>query len=125
MSIHAQTADSLLKQILLQNNQNGRCKLCMSGIIYLAMLFGAKVMDNALSTTKTIMIQRSRWILVGCAVVLSAFIYFWMTKKVLPTKNELAMLIVAVTSGVRLLSCLFLQRKAVKRQNLYQCYYAR
>lgn len=32
----------------------------MSSIIYLAVLFGAKVMDNALSTTKTIMIQRRR-----------------------------------------------------------------
>ena len=65
----------------------------MSSIIYLAVLFGAKVMDNALSTTKTIMIQRSRWILAGCAVVLSDFIYFWITKRVVSAENELAMLV--------------------------------
>ena len=36
----------------------------MISFINLAVLFAAKVADNALSTTKTILVQRSRWILV-------------------------------------------------------------
>ena len=72
----------------------------MSSILYLAALFIAKVVDNALSTSKTIMIQRSRWILAGFAVVLSDFIYFWITKRVVSAESELAMLVVAIAGGV-------------------------
>lgn len=53
----------------------------MGSLIYYGALFLAKVLDNALSTTKTILIQRSRWLLAGIAVVLSDFIYFWLTKR--------------------------------------------
>ena len=88
----------------------------MSSIIYLAVLFGAKVMDNALSTTKTIMIQRSRWILAGCAVVLSDFIYFWITKRVVSAENELAMLVVAIAGGVGCsLACFFNEKLSKDR----------
>ena len=38
-------------------------------MLYLGALFLAKVLDNALSTTKTILIQRSRWVLAGIAVI--------------------------------------------------------
>ena len=72
----------------------------MSSIIYLLVLFVAKVADNALSTTKTIMVQRSRWILAGFAVILSDFIYFWITKRVVSAESEIAMLVVAVAGGV-------------------------
>ena len=45
----------------------------MISLINLAVLFAAKVADNALSTTKTILVQRSRWILAGIAVIISDF----------------------------------------------------
>ena len=51
----------------------------MISFINFAVLFAAKVADNALSTTKTILVQRSRWILAGIAVIISDFIYFWIT----------------------------------------------
>lgn len=35
----------------------------MSSIIYFGSIFLSKVLDNALSTTKTILIQSSRWLL--------------------------------------------------------------
>lgn len=54
----------------------------MCSLIYFTVLFLAKVFDNALSTAKTILIQRSRWLLAGVSVVLSDFIYFWLTLKV-------------------------------------------
>lgn len=77
----------------------------MSGIIYYASLFIGKVIDNALSTTKTILIQRSRWILAGIAVILSDFIYFWITKRVVTADSWLAMAAVAGGIGCSL-ACL-------------------
>lgn len=72
----------------------------MSSLIYLGVLFAAKVLDNALSTTKTIMIQRSRWILASLAVILSDFIYFWVTKRVVMADSNIAIVAVAVAGGV-------------------------
>lgn len=48
----------------------------------LGLLFIAKMADNALSTVKTIMIQRNRSLLAGVAITLSSFLYFWITRKV-------------------------------------------
>ena len=72
----------------------------MHSIIYLAILFIAKVIDNAINTTKTIMIQRSRWVLAGIAVILSDFIYFWIMRNVVTSDHMLTMLIVAIAGGV-------------------------
>ena len=52
----------------------------MNSILYFAILFIAKVIDNAINTTKTIMIQRSQWVLAGIAVILTDFIYFWTSR---------------------------------------------
>lgn len=72
----------------------------MGSILDLGSIFLAKVMDNALSTTKTILIQRSRWLLAGIAVVISDFIYFWITKRVVSADSYAAMLVVALAGGV-------------------------
>ena len=72
----------------------------MGSILYLGSIFLAKVMDNALSTTKTILIQRSRWLLAGIAVVISDFIYFWVTKRVVSADSYAAMIVVALAGGV-------------------------
>ena len=72
----------------------------MGSILYLGSIFLAKVMDNALSTTKTILIQRSRWLLAGIAVVISDFIYFWITKRVVSADSYAAMIVVALAGGV-------------------------
>ena len=88
----------------------------MSSIIYLLVLFVAKVADNALSTTKTIMVQRSRWILAGFAVILSDFIYFWITKRVVSAESEIAMLVGAVAGGVGCsLACLVNEKMSKDR----------
>lgn len=72
----------------------------MSNIIYFGSIFLAKVIDNALSTTKTILIQRSRWLLAGIAVVISDFIYFWITKRVVSSNSMMAILVVSLAGGV-------------------------
>ena len=86
----------------------------MSSIIYLVALFIAKVVDNALGTTKTIMIQRSRWVIAGFAVIVSDFIYFWITKKVVSADNSIAMLVVAVAGGVGCSLACFVNEKLSK-----------
>ena len=88
----------------------------MGSLIYLGVLFLAKVLDNALSTTKTILIQRSRWLLAGIAVVLSDFIYFWLTKRIVAAESDLAILIVAIAGGVGCaLACLVSEKMSKDR----------
>lgn len=88
----------------------------MCSLIYFAVLFLAKVFDNALSTAKTILIQRSRWLLAGVSVVLSDFIYFWLTKKVVAADNNWAILIVAIAGGVGCsIACLVSERVSKDR----------
>ena len=88
----------------------------MGGILYLGSIFLAKVMDNALSTTKTILIQRSRWLLAGIAVVISDFIYFWITKRVVSADSYAAMIVVALAGGVGCaLACILSDRLSKDR----------
>ena len=85
-------------------------------MIYFGVLFLAKVLDNALSTTKTILVQRSRWLLAGIAVVLSDFIYFWLTKRIIAAESEFAILIVALAGGVGCaLACLVSEKMSKDR----------
>ena len=86
----------------------------MHSIIYLEILFIAKVIDNAINTTKTIMIQRSWWVLAGIAVILSDFIYFWIMRNVVTSDNMLTMLIVAVAGGVGCSLACFMNDKLSK-----------
>ena len=46
----------------------------MTTAMSLGLLFIAKMADNALSTVKTIMIQRNRSLLAGVAIALSSFL---------------------------------------------------
>lgn len=88
----------------------------MGSLIYFGVLFLAKVLDNALSTTKTILVQRSRWLLAGIAVVLSDFIYFWLTKRIIAAESEFAILIVALAGGVGCaLACLVSEKMSKDR----------
>lgn len=72
----------------------------MTTFIHLAILFVAKMMDNALSTAKTILVQRNRCLLAGIALALSNYIYFCITRNIVTTDSNLAILVVSVASGV-------------------------
>ena len=72
----------------------------MTTAMSLCLLFLAKMADNALSTVKTIMIQRNRSLLAGVAIALSSFLYFWITRSVVLADSLLTTLTVAVASGV-------------------------
>ena len=72
----------------------------MGSILYLVTLFFAKMLDNALGTTKTILIQRNKWIFAGISVMLSDFIYFWVTKRIVSADSNLVILVVALAGGI-------------------------
>ena len=92
----------------------------MSTFILGAFLFLAKVLDNALSTTKTILIQRSRWLLAAIAVVLSDFIYYWLTKRIVSADSDWAILIVSLAGGVGCaLACVLSEKLSRDRTYAY------
>lgn len=72
----------------------------MSTTILMCALFFAKVIDNALSTTKTILVQRNHCILAGIALAASNFIYLCITKNVVNSDSSLALIVVSVASGI-------------------------
>jgi hypothetical protein len=72
----------------------------LAGFIYLAVLFAAKVLDNALGTAKTILVQHNRSILAGVCLGLSNFIYFLITKNIVESDGMLSIVIVSIASGV-------------------------
>ena len=72
----------------------------MHGVTFFAILFVSKVVDNALSTAKTILIQRSRWIIAGVIVMLSDIIYFWVTKNIVSAESNLMIVIVSIAGGL-------------------------
>lgn len=87
----------------------------MTEIIHCGVLFLAKVLDNALGTTKTILIQRSKWLWSGLIVILSDFVYLWVTKKVVSSDTK-AMIIVSIAGGIGCsLACLVSQKLSKDR----------
>ena len=72
----------------------------MSTAILMCVLFFAKVIDNALSTTKTILVQRNHCILAGIALAASNFIYLCITRNVVNSDSSLALIVVSLASGV-------------------------
>ena len=69
-------------------------------IIDLAILFVAKLVDNALSTTKTILIQKNKWILASIVLAISNAIYFKIAKSIISDDSDLALYVVSIASGV-------------------------
>lgn len=69
-------------------------------VTYLAFLFVAKVLDNALGTAKIILIQRNKTFLAGLALGLSNLIYFIITKNIVSSESNLSLFIVSFASAV-------------------------
>lgn len=72
----------------------------MTATLYLFILFFAKVLDNTLSTAKTILVQRNRCVLAGVALGLSNFIYLSITKNIVTSDSSLTLVIVSIASAV-------------------------
>ena len=76
----------------------------MTAMTHLAVLFVAKMLDNALGTAKTILVQRNRCLLAGLSLALSNYIYFCITRNIVTTDSDLAIVVVSIASG---LGCFF------------------
>lgn len=76
----------------------------MTTMTHLAVLFIAKILDNALGTAKTIFVQRNKCLLAGFSLALSNYIYFCITRNIVSTNSDLAIIAVSVASG---LGCCF------------------
>ena len=74
--------------------------ITLGSLFYYGTMFLAKMFDNALGTTKTILIQRNKWIFAGLTVMLSDCIYFWVTKRIVSANNNLVILVVAMAGGI-------------------------
>ena len=72
----------------------------LTTVLYLVVLFLAKVLDNTLGTAKTILVQRNQCVLAGVALGLSNFIYLSITKDIVASDGSLALVIVSIASGV-------------------------
>lgn len=72
----------------------------MTIYIHLAILFFAKMLDNALGTAKTILVQRNRCVLASIALALSNYIYFCITRNIVTNDSNLAIIVVSIASGV-------------------------
>ena len=72
----------------------------MTTILHLVLLFFAKVLDNALGTAKTILIQRGRCVLAGVALAVSNYIYYCITKSIVTSESNLAIVVVSIASGI-------------------------
>ena len=72
----------------------------LTELITLIFLFIAKILDNALNTGKTILIQHNKGALAGIAVAISSLLYFSVIKNVVSAENNIAMLVVSLASGI-------------------------
>lgn len=69
-------------------------------LLDLVVLFVVKVLDNALGTAKTILIQKNKSFLAAVALAVSNFLYFKLTKNVVAMEGDLGLYIIAIASGV-------------------------
>jgi uncharacterized protein YebE (UPF0316 family) len=88
----------------------------MTTFIHLGILFFAKMLDNALGTAKTILVQRNRCILAGIALALSNYIYFCITRNIVTTDSDLAIIVVSIASGVGCCLAMALNNKFSKER---------
>ena len=70
------------------------------GISHFLILFLAKVIDNALGTAKTILVQRNRCLLAGAAVAGSNYIYLTITKDIIMSDSSAGLWVVSLAAGV-------------------------
>ena len=79
-------------------------------------LFFAKLLDNALSTGKAILIQRNKGVLAGIAAAISSLLYFIVIKNVVSAENNLAILVVSMASGIGCYIALFITNRISKER---------
>ena len=86
----------------------------MAPLLHLTLLFCAKVFDNALGTAKTILIQRGRCMLAGVALAVSNYIYYCITKSIVTSDSNLAIVVVSIASGIGCCAAMLVSKRLSK-----------
>ena len=86
----------------------------MPTFIHLIILFFAQMLDNALNTAKTICVQRNKCIFAGIALALSNYLYLCITKNILSTDSDFAIVVVSIASGIGCCLAMLLNRHLSK-----------
>lgn len=98
-------------------------KLSISFIINLLIVFLVKVLDNVLSTSKTLLIQKNKAILAGFASVISQIIFYKLINAV-SSSGELMIYVISLASGVGTLLAVLISSKFSRERmfvNIIMC----
>lgn len=88
--------------------------ITISFIINLVIIFVVKVLDNILSTSKTILVQKNKAFLAGITVVISQIIFYKLIDAVSDSGTDLTIYVIAVASGLGTLLAIWVSNKFSK-----------
>lgn len=97
--------------------------ITISFIINLVVIFVVKVLDNILSTSKTILVQKNKAFLAGLTVVISQIIFYKLIDAV-SEGSELTIYVIAIASGLGTLLAIWISNKFSKDRmyvNIIMC----
>lgn len=72
----------------------------MSTLYYYIMLALTKVVDNLITTEKTILIQKNKALAASILVAIAEFMFFFIIKNVVSDGNTASMIIVSIAAGI-------------------------
>lgn len=81
---------------------------------YYLTLAGVKVIDNIVSTEKTILTQKNKAIAASLLVVISQFMFYFIIKEVVADSNIISTFVVSVASGIGSYIAFFMNKKLSK-----------
>ena len=97
--------------------------ITISFIINLVVIFVVKVLDNILSTSKTILVQKNKAFLAGLTVVISQIIFYKLIDAV-SEGSELTIYVIAIASGLGTLLAIWISNRFSKDRmyvNIIMC----
>ena len=83
-------------------------------ILNLISVFIVKIIDNVLSTSKTLLIQKNKAVLAGISVVVSQIIFYKLIDAVSSGDGDLMIYVIAIASGIGTYLALFISNKFSK-----------
>lgn len=98
--------------------------ITISFVINLVIIFLIKVLDNVLSTSKTILVQKNKAFLAGLTVVISQIIFYKLIDAVADSGTDLTIYIIAIASGIGTQLAIWISNKFSKDRmyvNIIMC----
>ena len=81
---------------------------------YYLTLAGVKVIDNIVSTEKTILTQKNKAIAASILVIISQFMFYFIIKEVVADSNLLSIIVVSIASGIGSYIAFYMNKKLSK-----------